>query len=72
MNQTRLSALTAMLLFSVTAFTQSFTLSTDLLGDAFHSGGPIGFIDVDNDGLDDLVLFDQGDDVNILLSLIHI
>ena len=55
-----------MLLFSVTAFTQSFTLSTDLLGDAFHSGGPIGFIDVDNDGLDDLVLFDQGDDVNIL------
>jgi hypothetical protein len=66
MNQTRLSALTAMLLFSVTAFTQSFTLSTDLLGDAFHSGGPIGFIDVDNDGLDDLVLFDQGDDVNIL------
>ena len=66
MNQTRLTALTAMLLFSVTAFTQSFTLSTDLLGDAFHSGGPIGFIDVDNDGLDDLVLFDQGDDVNIL------
>ena len=66
MTQTRLTALTAMMLFSVTAFTQSFTLSTDLLGDAFHSGGPIGFIDVDNDGLDDLVLFDQGDDVNIL------
>ena len=66
MNQTRISALTALLLFAGTALSQSFTLSTELLGDAFNSGGPIGFIDVDNDGLDDLVLFDQGDDVNIL------
>ena len=31
-----------------------------------YSGGPIGYIDVDNDSLDDLVLFDQGDGVNIL------
>ena len=66
MNQTHLSALAALILFSTTALSQSFTLSTDLLGDAFNSGGPIGFIDVDNDGLDDLVIFDQGDDVNIL------
>ena len=33
---------------------------------SFNSGGPIGFIDVDNDGLDDIVVFDQGEDVNIL------
>ena len=45
---------------------QSFSLSTVQLDGEFHSGGPIGFIDIDNDGLDDIVLFDQGDDVNIL------
>ena len=66
MNQTRLFAFMALMLIYGIAHSQSFTLSTDLLGDAFNSGGPIGFIDIDNDGLDDLVLFDQGDDVNIL------
>ena len=66
MNQIHLTTLAALILFSTTALSQSFTLSTDLLGDAYNSGGPIGFIDVDNDGLDDLVIFDQGDDVNIL------
>ena len=36
MNQTHLSALAALILFSTTALSQSFTLSTDLLGDAFN------------------------------------
>ena len=66
MNQTHLSLLTAMTLFSSLAFAQTFTLATDQLGGTFNSGGPIGFIDVDNDGLDDIVLFDQGEDVHVL------
>lgn len=66
MNLNHLSLVAAMLFSSAFVSAQTFDISTALLGDTFNSGGPIGFIDVDNDGLDDIVLFDQGDDVNIL------
>ena len=66
MNQIRLSFLSMLLMSSVLVSAQTFNLSTELLNGSFNSGGPIGFIDVDNDGLDDVVVFDQGEDVNIL------
>jgi hypothetical protein len=39
---------------------QTFTLSTSILSDqSAHSGGCVGIADMDDDGLDDLVLLDQ-------------
>ncbi len=66
MNQTRFPLLSALLTLCIAAQAQSFQISTEMLNGTFNSGGPIGFIDVDNDGLDDVVIFDQGEDVNIL------
>ena len=66
MNLNRLSTVTALLLSSAFLSAQTFNLNTELMNGSFNSGGPIGFIDVDNDGLDDIVVFDQGEDVNIL------
>ena len=39
-----------------------FTISNGLAG-SHHSGGVVGFTDVDNNGWDDLVIFDDGHDV---------
>ena len=39
-----------------------FTISNALEG-SYHSGGVVGFTDVDNNGWDDLVIFDNGHDV---------
>ena len=39
-----------------------FTMST-ALESSYHSGGVVGFTDVDNNGWDDLVIFDDGHDV---------
>lgn len=66
MNLNRLSIVTALLMSSAFLSAQTFNLNTALMNGSFNSGGPIGFIDVDNDGLDDIVVFDQGEDVNIL------
>ena len=66
MNQTRFPLVAMLMLIGIVSHAQTFNLSTELLGGSFNSGGPIGFIDVDNDGLDDVVLFDQGEDVNVM------
>lgn len=39
-----------------------FTFSTSLQG-SYHSAGTVGFTDVDNNGWDDLVIFNEGHDV---------
>ena len=38
---------------------QTFTNSSNLLPDTYNSGGCIGFVDMDGDGFDDLVILDQ-------------
>lgn len=66
MKLNRLYLLAVLLCCTALIHAQTFSLSTEMLGGSFNSGGPIGFIDVDNDGLDDIVLFDQGEDVNVM------
>ena len=38
---------------------QTFTNASNLLPDTYNSGGCIGFVDMDGDGFDDLVILDQ-------------
>lgn len=51
------------LLFSASAFSQSFTSAP--LPDTFHSGNCTGVVDMNNDGLDDIVILDQSLDLKI-------
>ncbi len=47
------------MLFSTLMISQSFTNSNSLLPVASHSGGVTGVVDMDNDGLDDIVIMDE-------------
>lgn len=44
---------------------QSFTNSTSLLPTGYNSGGCTGVVDMNNDGLDDIVILDQSTDLKI-------
>lgn len=44
---------------------QSFTNSSGLLPDSFNSGGCVGITDMDQDGLDDIIVLDGADELNI-------
>jgi hypothetical protein len=52
-------------LFSVSFSAQSFTNSSAQLPDVFNSGGCVGVCDMDQDGLDDIIILDAGENVNI-------
>lgn len=41
----------------------TFTAAESALERAYHSGGTVGFTDVDNNGWDDLVIFDEGHEI---------
>ncbi len=45
---------------------QSFTNSNNLLPQTFHSGGCVGFADLDGDGFDDLIVLDQSNTLHTL------
>ncbi|MDG2425897.1 MAG: FG-GAP-like repeat-containing protein [Flavobacteriales bacterium] len=55
--------------FSFTLQAQSFTLSEGLLPSELHSGGTVGFTDMDGDGRDDIVVFDSAEDVYVLYQM---
>ena len=43
----------------------SFTNSSSLLNDSYYSGGVVGVVDMNNDRLDDIVIFDEADHIFI-------
>lgn len=43
----------------------SFTNSSSLLNGSYHSGGVVGVVDMDGDGLDDIIIFDYSQDLVI-------
>lgn len=45
--------------FALGAFSQSFTDQTSLLGASYNSGGVVGVVDMDQDGYDDVLIFDN-------------
>jgi len=51
------------LLFSASAYSQSFTSAT--LPGTFNSGNCTGVVDMNNDGLDDIVILDQSSDLKV-------
>jgi hypothetical protein len=55
--------------FSFTLQAQSFTLSEGILPSELHSGGTVGFTDMDGDGRDDIVVFDGAEDVYVLYQM---
>jgi hypothetical protein len=57
--------LSGALLCAFTAISQSFTNSTAIVGQNFNSGGCVGVCDMDQDGLDDIIVLDQADDLFI-------
>jgi hypothetical protein len=44
---------------------QTFTMDNSLITSAYHSGGCTGVTDMNNDGLDDIVILDQSNDLSI-------
>ncbi|HIO15556.1 MAG TPA: T9SS type A sorting domain-containing protein [Flavobacteriales bacterium] len=52
--------------FSSVILAQTFTNGSALLPSEYHSGGCIGFTDMDGDGFDDLVILDQSKILHIL------
>jgi hypothetical protein len=60
----------ASMLFATVSFAQfSFTNSNSLIGTATHSGCAVTVVDVNDDGLDDLLIMDQSK--NLILKLNH-
>jgi hypothetical protein len=47
-------------------FGQSFSNDSSILPDSYNSGNCVGFTDMDNDGLDDIVVLDQSKTVKVL------
>ena len=47
-------------------FGQSFSNGSSILPDSYNSGNCVGFTDMDNDGLDDIVVLDQSNTVKVL------
>jgi hypothetical protein len=66
-----LSSTLILLLWSVIpANSQTFTNSNNLLnGQNFHSGGCTGVVDMDQDGLDDILILDESENVFIAYQL---
>lgn len=65
-NKYLLWSLLSMFYLQTTYAQISFTNRNDLLTNSdFNSGGPVGIVDMNNDGKDDIVRMDQGDDLNI-------
>ena len=54
------AALVLLLATGTAAEAQLTFQNTDWPGEDVHSGGPVGFTDVDNNGWDDLILLDEG------------
>ena len=57
------------ILFSIIALSiqaQTFTNGNSLLPGQYHSGGCVGFTDMDGDGFDDLVVLDESEDLHVL------
>ncbi|PCJ81503.1 MAG: hypothetical protein COA49_05260 [Bacteroidetes bacterium] len=52
--------------FSTLVSSQTFSNGVDLLPNEYHSGGCIGFTDMDGDGFDDLIILDQSKILHIL------
>ena len=50
-------------------WSQLFEDATNLLPNAYHSGNCVGFVDMDNDGLDDIVVLDQSKMVKVLYQV---
>ncbi|MFN5621519.1 MAG: FG-GAP-like repeat-containing protein [Flavobacteriales bacterium] len=58
----------ALSLFSAIAFwgsAQTFTMNNTLVTTAHHSGGCTGVADMNNDGLDDIIILDESTDLSI-------
>ncbi|MFN0032197.1 MAG: FG-GAP-like repeat-containing protein [Flavobacteriales bacterium] len=55
----------ALMCISTLTTAQSFNNSTSLLPQDHNSGGCVGVCDMDNDGLDDIVILDQSTDLKI-------
>jgi phenylacetate-coenzyme A ligase PaaK-like adenylate-forming protein len=58
----------ALSLFSAIAFwgsAQTFTMNTSLVTTAHHSGGCTGVADMNNDGLDDIIILDESVQLSI-------
>lgn len=53
----------------IPSWSQLFEDATDLLPNAYHSGNCVGFVDMDNDGLDDIVVLDQSKTVKVLYQV---
>ena len=45
---------------------QTFTNGNSLLPGSYHSGGCVGFTDMDGDGFDDLVVLDESEELHVL------
>lgn len=45
---------------------QTFTNSNNLLPDSYNSGGCLGVSDMDNDGMDDIILLDNSNNLKVL------
>ena len=58
-----------LLVASNSSWAQLFEDATDLLPNAYHSGNCVGFVDMDNDGLDDIVVLDQSKTVKVLYQV---
>jgi hypothetical protein len=53
------------LALSIVAVSQSFTNASSMIPDTHNSGGCTGVVDMDNDGLDDIVILDQSKNLKI-------
>ena len=56
----------AVLFGLATSQAQTFTNGNSLLPGQYHSGGCVGFTDMDGDGFDDLVVLDESEDLHVL------
>ena len=61
-----LTLLMSILFVLTSAQAQNFTNGNALLPGEYHSGGCVGFTDMDGDGFDDLVVLDDSDDLHVL------
>lgn len=65
-NHLKISAI-ALLSFVFNSFlAQTFTNGVSLLPSEYHSGGCVGFTDMDGDGFDDIVVLDDSEDLHVL------
>ena len=55
----------ALMMLPIIGNAQSFTASTSALSTSYNSGGVTGVTDMNNDGLDDIVILNQSKDLNI-------